>query len=106
MLVQKCPVVYIFVRFINCLQKTTTLFDILIFMFSIYRPKEPKKTKTMPRQSSSLLDWLKWFPIQAIALAVILGLLYLASPESLHKLIDFSLRFSPELKYVNGPPPV
>ena len=82
------------------------------FMFCVHRPKEPKMkkipvSKAMPRpQSSSLFDWLKWFPIQAIALAVILGLIYLASPESLHKLLDFSLRFSPELKYVNGPPPV
>ena len=49
---------------------------------------------------------MKSFPIQAIALAVFLGLIYLAAPESLHKLLDFTLRFTPELKYVDGPPPV
>ena len=58
------------------------------------------------KKGSSGLDWLKWFPLQAIAVAVFLGLLYLFAPDSLHKLLDFTLRFSPELKYVDGPPPV
>ena len=52
-------------------------------------------------KSSSSRDWLKWF----IALAVVLGLLYLVSPESfLHKLLDFPLNFFRELECVNGPP--
>lgn len=76
------------------------------------RLKEPK-TRKVPvtdqkaKQGTAVIpDWLKSFPIQAVALAIILGLIYLAAPESLHKLLDFSLRLSPELKYVDGPPPV
>ena len=97
------------------LQKLLKFSSKLIYnysMFSVYRPKEQKTrkiaaAKIMPRpQSRTIPDWLKSFPIQAIALAVILGLIYLAAPESLHKLLDFTLRFSPELKYVDGPPPV
>lgn len=74
--------------------------------------EEPKTNKVLAaemmqrQQTKNVPDWLKSFPIQAVALAVILGLIYLAAPESLHKLLDFTLRFSPELKYVDGPPPV
>lgn len=75
-------------------------------------PRTPKTRKVLasemlPRQQpKNIPDWLKWFPIQAVALAVILGLIYLAAPESLHKLLNFTLRLSPELKYVDGAPPV
>ena len=63
--------------------------------------------KVSPRQQPQKIpNWMKSFPIQAIALAVFLGLIYLAAPESLHKFLDFTLRFTPELKYVDGPPPV
>ena len=77
-----------------------------------FRHEEPKTNKVLAaeiiqrQQTKNVPDWLKSFPVQAVALAVILGLIYLAAPESLHKLLDFTLRFSPELKYVDGPPPV
>ncbi|XP_053408387.1 uncharacterized protein LOC123564827 [Mercenaria mercenaria] len=69
---------------------------------------KPKKIvpKLPVKKESKVPDWLKSFPLQAIAFAVFLGLMYLFAPKSLHKLLDFSLRFSPELKYVNGPPPM
>ncbi|XP_060582066.1 uncharacterized protein LOC132738570 isoform X2 [Ruditapes philippinarum] len=67
---------------------------------------KPKRSVPQLPVKKSSSDWLKWFPIQAIAVAVFLGLLYLFAPDSLHKLLDFSLRFSPELKYVDGPPPM
>lgn len=69
---------------------------------------KPKKAapKLPVKKTSQIPDWLKSFPLQAIAFAVFLGLLYLFAPKSLHKLLDFTLRLSPELKYVNGPPPV
>ncbi|KAL3873508.1 hypothetical protein ACJMK2_036617 [Sinanodonta woodiana] len=50
--------------------------------------------------------WVKSFPLHAIALAIFLGLVYLINPDWLDKLANFTLRISPELKYVNGPPPI
>lgn len=69
-----------------------------------------KRKRVVPRspvkKMSWVPGWLKSFPLQAIAFAVFLGLMYLFAPNSLTKLLDFSLRLSPELNYVNGPPTV
>ncbi|KAL4237335.1 hypothetical protein ACF0H5_002053 [Mactra antiquata] len=68
---------------------------------------KPRVTAPVVHMKKSLIpDWLKSMPIQALAFAVLLGLLYLFAPQSLHKLLDFSIRISPELDYVDGPPAV
>lgn len=74
----------------------------------VEKPKSAVKKvqKVSHKVPSKTPGWLKSFPLAAIAFAVFLGLLYLFSPNTLHRLLDFSLRISPELNYVNGPPPV
>ncbi|XP_052767291.1 uncharacterized protein LOC128208037 [Mya arenaria] len=72
---------------------------------------EPQKTekaakKVKAEKKIGLPSWLRSFPLQAVAFAVFLGMLYLFAPKSLHKLLDFTFRITPELDYVNGPPPV
>jgi len=59
-----------------------------------------------PKRSPDTGGWLKSFPLQAVAFAVFLGLLYLFAPGILHRFLDFSLKINPELNYVNGAPPV
>lgn len=67
---------------------------------------KPRPSSHVTSEGSSIISWLKYFPLQAIALAVLLGLIYLAAPDALHRLLDFTMRISPELEYVNGAPPM
>lgn len=71
----------------------------------MHKPQTQVK-KAVYQSKTKTPGWLKSFPLAAIAFAVFLGLLYLFAPNTLHRLLDFSLRISPELDYVNGPPPV
>jgi len=74
--------------------------------------KKPKVAAKVKKTVSSKIvatqspGWVKAFPVTAIGFAVLLGLLYMFAPDLLHRFLDFSLRISPELNYVNGAPPV
>ncbi|XP_052272176.1 uncharacterized protein LOC127872805 isoform X2 [Dreissena polymorpha] len=73
-----------------------------------YLDRNMELARTVPAQAAQSRPqvWTKSFPLTAVAFAVFLGLLYLFAPSALHKLLDFSIRITPELEYTNGAPPV
>ncbi|XP_041353750.1 uncharacterized protein LOC121371719 [Gigantopelta aegis] len=50
-------------------------------------------------------SWLRSAPLQFTALALLAGMVYLMDSDIVDKFFNFSIRISPELRYVNGPPP-
>lgn len=44
--------------------------------------------------------------MQGLVLVCVAGLAYLADPEALEKLISFSIQLNPELRHINGAPPI
>ena len=51
-------------------------------------------------------SWLRSVPVQIVALMMVAGLIYVLDPDILSELASFSLTISPELRHVNGPPPL
>lgn len=51
-------------------------------------------------------SWLRSMPVQIVALMVMAGLVYVLDPDILTGLSNFSITITPELKHVNGPPPI
>ncbi len=45
-------------------------------------------------------------PVQVAAVMLLAGIVYLFDPSIIQDMANFSIRISPDLKYVNGPPPV
>ncbi|XP_060079516.1 uncharacterized protein LOC132558918 [Ylistrum balloti] len=61
--------------------------------------------------SSSLLScssasWLKSRYVRAAAVFMMMGVAYMVDPDLVKRIGDFSVNVTPELRYVNGPPPV
>lgn len=56
---------------------------------------------TLPRTTSNFQNTLNGLVFVCIA-----GLAYLADPEALEKLISFSIQLNPELRHINGAPPI
>ena len=67
-----------------------------------YKPAPPGAV-VMSRKSAS---WLRSLPVQVVALVILAGLVCVLDPDILDHLANFSLSFTPELKYINGPPAV
>ncbi|KAK7507093.1 hypothetical protein BaRGS_00001944 [Batillaria attramentaria] len=55
---------------------------------------------------SSAWSWLRSVPVQIVALMMVAGLVYVLDPDILSGLANFSVTISPELRHVNGPPPL
>ncbi|CAC5424046.1 unnamed protein product [Mytilus coruscus] len=55
---------------------------------------------------SSPSTWLKSRYIQAAAVFLMFGIGYILNPETVTELGNWSLSITPDLKYVNGPPPI
>lgn len=51
-------------------------------------------------------SWLRSVPVQIVALMMVAGLVYVLDPDILSGLANFSVNISPELKHVNGAPPL
>lgn len=51
-------------------------------------------------------SWLRSVPVQIVALIMVAGLVYVLDPDILSDLASFSLTFTPELRHINGPPPL
>ncbi|XP_067682789.1 nuclear migration protein unc-83-like isoform X1 [Haliotis asinina] len=61
---------------------------------------------TEEAKATSTSSWLSSCPVQVAAVMLLAGIVYLFDPSILQDMANFSIRISPELKYVNGPPPV
>ena len=58
------------------------------------------------RRGGKAWSWLRSVPVQIVALMMVAGLIYVLDPDILSELASFSLTISPELRHVNGPPPL
>ncbi|GAB1600555.1 uncharacterized protein LOC115209158 [Argonauta hians] len=73
-----------------------------------------EETNTRSENSSSVSSISRVRPtpssiqstLHGLVLVCAAGLVYLADPEALEKLINFSIQLNPELAYINGPPPI
>ncbi|XP_033734673.1 uncharacterized protein LOC117323518 isoform X2 [Pecten maximus] len=66
---------------------------------------------SLPSSSSSLssassASWLKSRYVRAAAVFMMMGVAYMVDPDLVKRIGDFSVNVTPELRYVNGPPPV
>lgn len=51
-------------------------------------------------------SWLRSLPAQIVALMMLAGLVYVFDPDLLSTLSDLSIVITPELKHIDGPPPL
>ncbi|XP_069116366.1 uncharacterized protein [Argopecten irradians] len=56
--------------------------------------------------SSSSASWLKSRYVRAAAVFMMMGVAYMVDPDLVKRIGDLSVNVTPELRYVNGPPPV
>ncbi|XP_021379680.1 uncharacterized protein LOC110467090 isoform X2 [Mizuhopecten yessoensis] len=63
-------------------------------------------SSSLSSSSSSSASWLKSGYVRAAAVFMMMGVAYMVDPDLVKRIGDFSVNVTPELRYVNGPPPV
>ncbi|CAG5127367.1 unnamed protein product [Candidula unifasciata] len=64
----------------------------------------PATSSTNNKNTGSCASWLCSLPAQVVALMLVTGLICALDPDILDHLTNLTLKISPELRYVNGPP--
>ena len=78
-------------------------------MLSVEVASLPLSSHLSSEESSDLSEPTSWYKsryVKAAAMFMMAGVAYMYDPNILNRIGDITVTLSPELRYINGPPPI